>query len=118
MAAVAMWTIWIIAYITGMSGAVSVTPARGHTLAGAVSAAADQQLAVGVMWAIPAVCFAPVVYAMLLTWLSAREDPDEELSQLAAAWPPAVPGPGRAPRPPRGWRTPPPGSRPGGPADR
>ncbi len=117
MAAVAMWTIWIIAYVTGMSGAVSVTPARGHTLAGAVSAAVDRQLAVGVMWAVPAVCFVPVVYTMLLTWLSAREDPDEELSQLAAAWPPAVPAPGRVPRPPRGWRAPPPRGRPGRPPD-
>jgi hypothetical protein len=37
-----------------------------------------------------------------LTWLSAREDPDEELGQLVAAWSPAVPGPGRPPRPTRG----------------
>jgi cytochrome c oxidase assembly factor CtaG len=118
MAAVAMWTIWIIAYVTGMSGAVSVTPARGGAVAGSVSAAVDRQLAAGVMWAVPAVCFVPVVYAMLLTWLSAREDPDQEISQLTALSPPAVPGPGPAARPPRGWRTPPPGSRPGGPADR
>lgn len=113
MAAVAMWTIWVIAYITGMSGAISVAPAHGNAVASAVSAAADRQLAVGVMWAIPAICFVPVVYAMLLTWLSAREDPDQELSQLTALSPPAVPGPGRAPRPPRGWRAPPPGGRPG-----
>lgn len=112
MAAVAMWTIWVIAYITGMSGA-TVTPARGNAVASAVSAATDRQVAVGVMWAVPAVCFAPVVYIMLLTWLSAREDPDQELSQLA----PVVPGPGRAPRPPRGWRSPPPGGRPGCPPD-
>jgi hypothetical protein len=95
-----------------MSGA-TVTPARGNAVASAVSAATDRQLAVGVMWAVPAVCFAPVVYIMLLTWLSAREDPDQELSQLASA----VPGPGRAPRPPRGWRSPPPGGRPGCPPD-
>jgi cytochrome c oxidase assembly factor CtaG len=117
MAAVAMWAIWVIAYITGMSGAVSVTPARGHAVAGAVSAAADRQLAVGVMWAVPAVCFVPVVYAMLLTWLSAREDPDQELTRLAGLSPPAGPGPGQAPRPPRGWRSPPPGGRPSRPQD-
>jgi cytochrome c oxidase assembly factor CtaG len=112
MAAVAMWTVWVIAYISGMSAATTVFPARSGAAASAVSAAADQQLAVGVMWAVPAICFAPVVYAMMPTWLSAREEPAQEAGRLTASRPPAVPGLDRAPRPPRGWRSPPPGRRP------
>ena len=46
----------------------------GHGL----SAAADQQLAVAIMWAVPALCFPPVIYCMVITWLRDSEDPEEE----------------------------------------
>ncbi len=103
MAAVAMWTIWIVAYVTGMSGATSV-PAGPD--ADAVTAAAQRQLGVAVMWAVPAIFFAPVVYTMLIRWLGERDDPDAELRAAA------LPGStltdlSRHPRPPRGWRSPP-----------
>jgi cytochrome c oxidase assembly factor CtaG len=93
MAAVAMWTIWVIAYITGMSGG-SLFPVGGA----AASAVDQRQIAAGVLWAGPAVSFVPVVYFMVITWLAEREDPDEELRAATAA------GHGH-PRPPRGWRS-------------
>jgi cytochrome c oxidase assembly factor CtaG len=92
-AAIAMWTIWIIAYITGMSGG-SLFPAAGN----AASAADQRQIAAGVLWAVPAVSFVPVVYFMVATWLAERDDPDKEL-QAATDAPPGHP------RPPRGWRS-------------
>ena len=103
MAAAAMWTIWIIAYITGLSHA-SQTAAHGGT-AGALSAAADQQIAIAIMWAVPAICFVPVIYALVISWLGEREDP----AQQSAITPPAgaQPRPVSLPRPPRGWRSPP-----------
>jgi cytochrome c oxidase assembly factor CtaG len=93
MAAVAMWSIWAISYITGMSTA---------GLAHAQAAVPDHQLAVGVMWAVPAVCYVPVVFAAMMTWLGGREESAEPAAGLLAdpAWPDAA-----SPlRPPRGWR--------------
>jgi len=99
MAAVAMWTIWVVAYITGMSGAATAPPR-----ASALSAAADTQLAVAVLWAVPAICFVPVVYASLMKWLGDQDRP----APVAAASRPR----GHAHsafvsslRPPRGWRS-------------
>ena len=93
MAAVAMWTIWAIAYIAGMS-TTGLTSAQ--------AAVPDHQLAVGVMWAVPAVCYVPVVFATMMNWLDYRNEPAEEAVGLLAdpAWPDAA---GRLP-PPRGWR--------------
>lgn len=97
MAAVAMWSIWVVAYVTGMSDA-----AGSAVRTGALSAAADRQLAVAVLWAIPAACFVPVVYTMLMRWLADRDGPDPAI---------AAPGPGGhlhstfvTSRSPRGWR--------------
>ncbi len=102
MAAVAMWTIWIVAYVTGMSGAVSSWAGATTT---ALSDATERQLGVGVLWAVPAICFMPVVYATLISWLGDHDDPDAELRAGA------LPGSsftdlGLRPRPPRGWRSP------------
>ena len=88
MAAVAMWTIWIIAYVTGMSG-LGLIP-RSAGVRDVFSAAVDRQLATAVLWAIPAICFAPVVYYMLITWLGERdkeEDEQRELTGLGACQP-------------------------------
>jgi cytochrome c oxidase assembly factor CtaG len=92
-AAIAMWTIWIIAYITGMSGG-SLFPAVGA----AASAADQRQIAAAVLWAVPGIAFVPVVYVMVMTWLAERDDPDKELQAATA-------GPDGYPRPPRGWRS-------------
>ena len=93
MAAVEMWSIWAIAYITGMSTT---------GLARAQAAVPDHQLAVGVMWAVPAVCYVPVVFATMMSWLGGHQEPAGEADGLLAdpAWPDAA-----SPlQPPRGWR--------------
>jgi Cytochrome c oxidase caa3 assembly factor (Caa3_CtaG) len=102
MAAISAWTIWVVAYITGMS-AMSLGSARPGAAA-LVSAAADRQIAVAVMWAVPALCFAPFVYGLLMAWAGDRDDPDEELRGMPADG--AVPGTVGGLRPPRGWRSP------------
>ena len=68
MAAAAMWTIWVLAYLTGMSAA-SWFAAYHHGAPGSLSAAADQQIAVAILWAVPALCFLPVIYVMVIAWL-------------------------------------------------
>jgi cytochrome c oxidase assembly factor CtaG len=97
-AAAAMWTIWILAYILGFSQAVWFR-AYAHPGLGSV---ADQEIATGILWAVSAVCFIPVVYVTALTWLRDTEDPDEGLRQVTHAEDPQS-RPGRWPRPPRGW---------------
>jgi cytochrome c oxidase assembly factor CtaG len=97
-AALAMWTIWVLAYILGFSQAVWF---RAYSHPG-LSALADQEIATGIMWAVSAVCFIPVVYVTALTWLRDTEDPDEGLRAVAGTQDPQS-GPGRWPRPPRGW---------------
>jgi cytochrome c oxidase assembly factor CtaG len=99
-AAAAMWTIWIIAYITGMSALALIPRAAG--LRYVFSAAADRQLATAVLWAIPAICFAPVVYRMLVSWLGERDLQDDEQRELTGPEPTSPIY--QAHRPPRGWR--------------
>ncbi len=99
-AALAMWTIWILAYILGFSQVAWFT-AYSHP---GLSSVADQEIATGIMWAVPALCFVPVVFVAALTWLKDTEDPDEGLRALVGAERPP-PRPGRWPRPPRGWGT-------------
>ncbi len=99
MAAVAMWTIWIIAYATGMSVLALMPRSKGVPYL--FSAAVDRQLATAVLWAVPAICFAPVVYYKLVTWLGERDKQEDEQPELTGMWPAGwVP----ARRPPRGWR--------------
>ena len=94
MAAAAMWTIWIIAYVTGMSAA-TLTP-RTAAAARSLGSAVDRQIAAAVLWAVPAICFAPVVYYMLVTWLGDRDKQEDE--HLALTGPgPARPDPGSPP---------------------
>jgi len=97
-AAVAMWTIWVLAYILGFS---EVAWLRAYAHGAGPSPVADQEIATGIMWAVPALCFVPVVFVTALTWL---RDPDEELRAIVAAERPQ-PRRGRWPRPPRGWNT-------------
>jgi cytochrome c oxidase assembly factor CtaG len=103
MAATAMWTIWIVAYITAMSGTGTI---GGQTTAATpLSTVTDQEIAVGVMWAVPAIGFVPVVYAVLIKWLGERDDPDAEL-RAATVSSFTHSNLSRQPRPPRGWRSP------------
>jgi Cytochrome c oxidase caa3 assembly factor (Caa3_CtaG) len=96
MAAVAMWTIWIIAYVTGMSS-LALIPRSGPA-AEILGSAVDRQLATAVLWAVPAICFAPVVYYMLITWLSERDTQEDKRPE------PTGPGTAAARRPANGWR--------------
>ena len=105
MAALAMWAIWVLAYIIGMSSGTWFA-AYGHAAGHGLSAAADQQLAVAIMWAVPALCFPPVIYGMLITWLRESEDPEEEFRK-AGDGDSDGPGLSRWPRAPRGWQSPP-----------
>lgn len=80
-AAVVMWTVWIIAYLNGMSqvswyGAFSHVPGHGLSLY------ADQQLAAASMWFFSAATFMPIVFWNLIHWLQSEEDPNEELTRL------------------------------------
>lgn len=100
-AAVAMWTIWILAYILGFS---QVAWFHAYAHGAGLTPVVDQEIATGIMWAVPALCFVPVVFVTALTWLKDPEDPDEELRAIAWAQGPQ-PRPGRWPRPPRGWDT-------------
>ena len=80
-AALAMWSTWAVAYALGMSNHAVF---HGYDPAGgALSAVADQEITVALVWAVSAFCFMPVVFVTLLGWLSAGDNPDEELQRLA-----------------------------------
>lgn len=105
MAAAPMWTIWVLAYIMGMSR-VGWSAAYSHAAGRGLSTAADQQFAAGLMWAVPALCFLPVIYGVIIPWLRDSGDPDEEFREVGAGSP-LDSGLSAVPRPPRGWRSPP-----------
>ena len=79
-AALAMWSIWIIAYVLGFA-----THAVFHAYratGGGLRAVADQEIAVGLLWAVAGCCFVPVVIANMLGWLKDSEDADEEFQRV------------------------------------
>ena len=75
MAAVAMWTVWIVAYLVGFSSSAWY-PAFHHVAGHGLSTAADQQLSTGVLWFFAAVAFMPVVFRNVIVWLRAQDDSD------------------------------------------
>lgn len=80
-AALAMWSAWVVAYVLGFSNHGVF---HGYDPAGgALSAVADQEITVGLVWAVSACCFVPMVFVALLTWLSGAGERDEELQRLA-----------------------------------
>lgn len=99
-AALPMWVIWASAYIMAFSHTIWFT-AFAHRAGGGLSVVADQQIAAGLLWAIPGLCFVPVVYVSLITWLRDTSDLDHELGRVSAGSEPVAPS---MPRPPRGWR--------------
>jgi cytochrome c oxidase assembly factor CtaG len=79
-ATVAMWTVWIVAYVLGMAhgqGYPGFAHAPGHGL----SAVADRQLATMVLFAAGACAFLPVVFWNLVEWLRAEERRGPEASR-------------------------------------
>jgi cytochrome c oxidase assembly factor CtaG len=96
-AALAMWSVWAVAYVLGLANG-SVFHAYDGA-GSALSAVADQELSVGLVWAVAGVCFVPVVFAALLGWLRDGGDPGEELRRMA--------GDGAPRAVVRGWDKPP-----------
>jgi cytochrome c oxidase assembly factor CtaG len=103
-AALAMWSTWIAAYALGFSSQPLVHAYAGGSGLGVV---ADQEIAVFLVWAVAGVCFVPVIFAGLFSWLRDGGDIGDELRQ---AFPGASAGTGV-----RGWHRPPrgPGARSG-----
>jgi len=72
LASIAMWTVWIVAYVAGMShgqGYPGFHHVAGHGLRGI----ADKQLATAVLWTAAALAYLPVVFVSLSKWLHAEE---------------------------------------------
>ena len=81
LAAFAMWAFWILAYVSGLS--THDFYGNFHHTRGALSAAADQQIASAVLWLVSALSFAPLIFWNAFQWLKNEEDPDTELLALA-----------------------------------
>jgi cytochrome c oxidase assembly factor CtaG len=79
--AFSLWAFWILAYVSGLSNH-GFYHGFSH-VAGGLSAAADQQIAAAVLWAVAAGAFVPVIFWNALAWLQSEEDPDTELQTLA-----------------------------------
>jgi cytochrome c oxidase assembly factor CtaG len=80
-AAFAMWTIWVLAYLVGLSHA-DWYRSFGHVAGRGLSLAADQQVTTGALWFVAACAFIPVIFWNLMAWLRNEENPDEELHSL------------------------------------
>ena len=79
--AVALWTVWVVAYLMAMSHN-SWNPTLARHTALALSKSADQQLAAASMWFLSATVFVPLVFLNLSRWLQSEEDPSDEFYQL------------------------------------
>jgi len=80
-ATVVMWTIWVTAYLVGLSHA-SVYQAYPHVTGHDLSVSADQALTTGVLWLTSLCAFLPVIFSNLVRWLRTEEDPDDVLYRL------------------------------------
>jgi cytochrome c oxidase assembly factor CtaG len=79
--ALAMWFIWVEAYLIGMAQSgwyrdFTHVPGQG------LSQAADQQVAAVALWFIATVVFVPVIFVNALHWLHSDPEPDAELRKL------------------------------------
>jgi len=83
LAALVMWTFWILAYTVGLSNHDFYR--TFHHAGGGLSAGADQQIASAVLWFVAAIAFVPVIFWNALQWLKTEEDPDTELLALTKA---------------------------------
>ena len=97
-AALAMWSTWIAAYALGFSSQPLVHAYAGGSGPGIV---ADQEIAVFLVWGVAGVCFVPVIFSGLLSWLRDSGDVGDELRQ-AFPEPSARAGVRGWQRPPRG----------------
>jgi cytochrome c oxidase assembly factor CtaG len=83
LAAGAMWSFWILAYVVGLSDHGFYR--NFHHLAGGLSEAADQQIASALLWFVAAAAFMPLIFWNAFRWLQSEDDPDAELLALARA---------------------------------
>lgn len=81
LAAVAMWTIWVTAYVVGLSHA-PVYRSYAHVAGRDLSVWADQAITTGVLWGAALCAFLPVIFSNLVRWLRSDEDADEALYRL------------------------------------
>jgi cytochrome c oxidase assembly factor CtaG len=96
-AALAMWSTWVIAYVLGFANHAVI---HAYDLSGPLGAVADQEVTAALTWAVAAACFIPVICVTLLGWLRdsgvAGAGPTEEMPVGRNV--PAVRGWNRAPR--------------------
>jgi cytochrome c oxidase assembly factor CtaG len=83
LAALAMWALWTLAYVVGMSNHDFYS--NFHHDPGGLSGAADQQIASAVLWLVSALAFVPVIFWNALMWLKTEDDPDTELIEVLRA---------------------------------
>jgi cytochrome c oxidase assembly factor CtaG len=76
LATVAMWSLWIVAYVAGMAHAGY--PGFHHAAGAGLSADADRQTATAVLFVAGAIAYLPVVFASLFSWLRAEERRGDE----------------------------------------
>jgi cytochrome c oxidase assembly factor CtaG len=81
-AAVAMWSMWFMAYLVGLSH-TTWYPAYPRTTG--LSGHADQQLATGVLWAGAACTFLPVIFWSLWAWLRTDDHRSVPMTGTTAA---------------------------------
>jgi cytochrome c oxidase assembly factor CtaG len=89
-AALAMWSIWVIAYILGfaLGSVVHAYDGAGSSLA----TVADQEITAGLLWFVSACSFLPVVFTSLLTWIQDDAGSGEELPRPGVSGIPGVRG--------------------------
>ena len=72
-AALAMWSVWAIAYVLGFAHDSVV---HAYDQAGShLGPVADQEIAAFLLWAAAGAAFAPVVFTVLFTWLRDSSEP-------------------------------------------
>jgi cytochrome c oxidase assembly factor CtaG len=101
-ATLAMWSIWVIAYILGFAGhpVVSGYDAPGRHLA----MVADQEITAFLLWAVAAASFIPVIAIALLAWLKDDAEPaSDTVHPGVRGWERSGRDPREVPSP-RGWR--------------
>ncbi len=96
-AALAMWSIWGIAYALGFANHAVV---HAYDLSGSFGAVPDQEASAALAWAVSGACFVPVICVTLLGWLRDSGAPGggEAEETPARHGVPAVRGWTRAPR--------------------
>lgn len=109
-AAIAMWSVWIMAYAFGFANHALV---HRYDMSGSLNVVMDQEIATGLIWLVSAACFIPVICVTMLGWLADSSAPATGSAADALARDPAdapgiVPGVravrgwGREPRPGKG----------------